>query len=86
MSTDGEQFLNVSLTLQDLAREINTYLNVVADRGMPFVLVVNMGRSAHYLSNVSRDDGMGLLETVVSAWKDKTMLSVSTLDDPEADV
>ena len=81
MSKDGENIITVSVNLQDLAQDIACTLRQLAGKPIGFVLVVSVGKSAQYVSNATRPEGMGLLETVLDAWKNKRM-DIDTYNNP----
>lgn len=68
MMQDKEKVVTVSVNLQGLAHEIGAKLAELAHEPLAFVLVVSVGKSAQYVSNAHRPEGMALLETVLGAW------------------
>lgn len=63
------QSANVSLILQQLAREINATLRHVGGEELAFVLIVSADKTAQYVSNAKRADGVELIESLLARWK-----------------
>lgn len=66
MSQDITNKLSVSL--QPLASSVEKYLKAVAGERIGFVIVLNAVGVAQYVSNLQRDDGKELLQTLLSRW------------------
>lgn len=61
--------LNLSLRLQDIAQALAVALDEVAGEHVPFVLVLQADQVAQYVSNLSRADGIELIESLLARWK-----------------
>ena len=58
----------ISLKLQELATGIDEVLAEQVGKPVVFVLVVHVNKTAQYVSNGDRNDGMALLDAVRKAW------------------
>jgi hypothetical protein len=74
MSTDHEKMLAISMRMQSISRALEIYLESVAGQHVEFVLVAGVGKTAQYVSNMVRENGMELLESVLDAWRDNTLI------------
>lgn len=74
MSTDHEKMLAVSMRMQSICRALEIYLESVTGQHIEFVLVAGVGKTAQYVSNMVRENGMELLENVLDAWRDNTLI------------
>ena len=63
------QSYRVSVILQRLAAEINAELRHAAGEELAFVLIVSADKTAQYVSNTKRADGVELIEGLLSRWK-----------------
>jgi hypothetical protein len=61
--------LNLSLRLQDIAQSLADVLAEVAGEPVSFALVLQADKVAQYVSNVSRADGIDLIESLLQRWK-----------------
>lgn len=59
----------ISIALQDLANGINEALAEITGEPVAFVVVLQYGGAAQYVSNVSRKDGTELIESLIARWK-----------------
>lgn len=59
----------LSIAMQDIASGINDALAGIAGEPVVFVLVLQSGGVAQYVSNVSREDGTALIEDLLARWK-----------------
>jgi len=59
----------VSLALQQMAQEIDDFLAQRAGERVPFVIVLEVGGVAQYVSNTKRADGVAMIEHLFSRWK-----------------
>lgn len=65
----SRQFINVSLSIQHLAAMIDDHLKQVAGERIAFALVIHVDGTAQYTSNCRRDDGIVMIEDLLSRWK-----------------
>ena len=63
------QSAQVSLILQRLAQEISATLRHAAGEELAFVLIVSADKTAQYVSNTKRADGVELIESLLARWK-----------------
>ena len=61
--------LPLSIALQDLAGSIHNALQDAAGEPVAFVLVLQTGVVAQYISNTTRADGTDLIESLLARWK-----------------
>jgi len=61
--------LNLSLRMQDIAQSLADVLADVAGEPIAFVLVLNADKTAQYVSNASRADGVEMIESLLARWK-----------------
>lgn len=61
--------IKVSLALQQLAAAINDHLQEVAGEPVAFVLVLQVGGTAQYVSNADRKDGAALITELLQRWE-----------------
>lgn len=59
----------LSLSLQDIAALVEDEIQLRAGEPCAFVLVVQAGKTAQYISNASREDGAKLIESLLVRWK-----------------
>ena len=59
----------VSVSLQALASMISDRLTQAAGEPVGFVLLVSAGETAQYVANVSRAEGLELIESLLARWK-----------------
>ena len=68
---ERENVVPLCVNLQEIAQAIAEMLHAAAGKPIAFVLVASVGKAAQYVSNVDRKDGMHLLDTVLTAWKER---------------
>jgi len=61
--------VSLSIALQDVAASINDVLHQIAGEPVAFVLVLQSGGVAQYVSNATRDNGAALIEDLLARWK-----------------
>ena len=61
--------LNLILRMQDIAQSLADVLADVAGEPIAFVLVLNADKTAQYVSNASRADGVEMIESLLARWK-----------------
>jgi len=61
--------LNLSLRMQDIAQSLADVLADVAGEPIAFVLVLNADKTAQYVSNTARADGVEMIESLLVRWK-----------------
>ena len=59
----------LSVRLQDVAQSLSDVLDEIAGEAVPFVLVLQADGVAQYVSNCERQDGIGLIESLLERWK-----------------
>lgn len=59
----------LSIALQDIAAMIDDEIKLRAGEPCAFVLVVQAGQTAQYISNADRKDGADLIESLLARWK-----------------
>lgn len=59
----------ISLSLQALASMISDRLTLAAGEPVGFVLLVSADETAQYVANVSRAEGLELIESLLARWK-----------------
>lgn len=59
----------LSVRLQDVAQSLSDVLDEIAGEAVPFVLVLQADGVAQYVSNCERQDGVGLIESLLERWK-----------------
>lgn len=59
----------LSVRLQDIAQSLAEVLDEVAGEPIAFVLVLNADKTAQYVSNASRADGVEMIESLLARWK-----------------
>lgn len=62
------QVVDVSLSLQELAGMVQDFLASKAGEPLAFVLMVSVDGVVQYVSNASRQDGMDLVQSLLSRW------------------
>lgn len=60
--------IKLSVRLQDVASSLADVLDDIAGEPIPFVLVLQAGGVAQYVSNVERKDGRDLIESLIERW------------------
>lgn len=60
--------IKLSVRLQDIASSLDDLLSDIAGERCPFVLMVNAGDVAQYVSNTDRKDGRDLIESLLKRW------------------
>jgi hypothetical protein len=63
--------VRLSVRLQDIAQSLAEVLDEVAGEPVAFVLVLNAGKTAQYISNCDRKDGRELLQSLMDRWDAK---------------
>lgn len=63
------QSARVSVSLQDLAAAVSSFLTDVAGQEIAFVLIVQADEVAQYVSNASRPEATALIEGLLERWK-----------------
>lgn len=61
--------VRLSIAMQDIATGINDALAGIAGEPVAFVLVLQSGGVAQYVSNASRQDGAVMIEDLLARWK-----------------
>jgi len=59
----------VSVSLQELATNVEDYLAMHAGKRVAFVMLVSVDDSVQYVGNCKREDGMMLIETQLEHWR-----------------
>lgn len=59
----------LSVRLQEIAQALAEALDEVAGEPIAFVLVLQAGKVAQYVSNCDRKDGRELIESLLARWK-----------------
>lgn len=59
----------LSVRLQDIARQLEEAINEAAGESCAFVVVCQADCVAQYVSNVSREDGSALIESLLERWR-----------------
>lgn len=59
----------ISIAMQELAGKIDEYLKDKAGERVPFLLILNADNVAQYISNMDRQDGINLIESLLERWK-----------------
>jgi len=59
----------LSVRLQDIAQSLAEVLDEVAGEPIAFVLVLNADKTAQYVSNCDRKDGVELIESLLARWQ-----------------
>ena len=59
----------LSVRLQDIAQSLAEVLDEVAGEPIAFVLVLNADKTAQYISNTERKEGVALIESLLQRWK-----------------
>jgi len=65
----SRQYINVSLSIQQLATMIDDHLKQVAGERIAFALVIHVDGTAQYTGNCSRADGTVMIEDLLTRWK-----------------
>ena len=60
---------SISYLLQELASSIDAVLREASGAPAAFVLVIQSGQVAQYVSNSTRKDGMELIQSLLSRWE-----------------
>lgn len=63
-----EQYKLVSLSLQQLAQTIQNNLEAISGERLGFILIVSVDNTAQYVSNLTREDGKDLLDSLLKRW------------------
>lgn len=63
------QSQRVSISLPQIADNLNELLTEIAGEPIAFVLVVQADKVAQYVSNTKRSDGVELIESLLARWK-----------------
>ncbi len=63
-----DQTIAVSLSLQQLAQEIDDFLTLRAGERVPFTVTLQIGGVAQYVSNCARSDGKQMLRDLLARW------------------
>lgn len=58
----------VSVSLQELATNVEDFLHMQAGKMVAFVMLVSVDDSVQYIANCAREDGKLLLETQLEHW------------------
>ncbi len=64
-----DQTIAVSLSLQQLASEIDDFLTLRAGERVPFTLTLQIGGVAQYVSNCARADGVQMIRDLLARWE-----------------
>ena len=67
-SRDG-QSARLSIAMQGIAQQINRLLSEATGEEIAWVLVCQADKTAQYVSNASRADGVALIESLLLRWK-----------------
>ena len=59
----------LGIEMQTVANAVSTLLELAAGEPVPFVLICQADKVAQYVSNVSRADGVDLIESLLERWK-----------------
>lgn len=63
-----EQTIAVSLSLQQLAQEVDDFLALRAGERVPFTITLQIGGVAQYVSNCARADGAAMIRELLARW------------------
>lgn len=66
---DREQTIAVSLSLQQLAQEVDDFLALRAGERVPFTITLEVGGVAQYVSNCARADGVQMIRELLARWE-----------------
>lgn len=66
---DREQTVAVSLSLQQLAQEVDDFLALRAGERVPFTITLEVGGVAQYVSNCARADGVQMIRDLLARWE-----------------
>jgi len=69
MENPNEATMKIALALQEVAGALDEVLKELAGKRVAFVLAVQADTTAQYVSNVSREDGTGLLQSLLNRWE-----------------
>lgn len=70
MPRDRKAEMLLSHELQTIARKMErTLKKITGEDRTPFVLVIQVHKNAQYVANVQREDGKGLLRTLLTRWE-----------------
>jgi len=59
----------LSINLQSVAEGLSAFLDALAGEPVPFVLLLSADGTAQYVSNLTRRDGVELIESLLARWK-----------------
>jgi hypothetical protein len=64
-----QQVNAVSLSMQQLAQEVDDFLAARAGERVAFVIVASVGGVSQYVSNAARADGVDMIEHLLARWE-----------------
>lgn len=65
----NDQVVAVSLSLQQLAQEVDDFLALRAGERVPFTITLEVGGVAQYVSNCARSDGAQMIRDLLARWE-----------------
>lgn len=65
----NDQVVAVSLSLQQLAQEVDDFLALRAGERVPFTITLEVGGVAQYVSNCARADGVQMIRDLLARWE-----------------
>lgn len=66
---NNDQTIAISMSLQQLAQEVDDFLALRAGERVPFAITLRVGGVAQYVSNCARSDGVQMIRDLLARWE-----------------
>mgnify|MGYP000878843355 FL=1 len=66
---NNDQTIAISMSLQQLAQEVDDFLALRAGERVPFTITLQIGGVAQYVSNCARSDGAQMIRDLLARWE-----------------